>query len=132
MAQTKPVIALAAGDPSGVSLELLAKLLADQEVRQAAHFIVIGDRRALNEGERIAKVSIDIPDWTGPGNAPDFSKGAVLLDLHNLDVASLTTGESSEAGGRFALQNFRKAQKLDPENMVISNNILMLSQAAQA
>jgi Flp pilus assembly protein TadD len=31
-----------------------------------------------------------------------------------------------------ALQNFRKAQKLDPENMVISNNILMLSQAAQA
>lgn len=112
MAQTKPVIALAAGDPSGISLELLAKLLADAETRNAANFIVIGDRRALKEGERIAKVSIDIPDWAGPGNAPDFSKGAVLLDLGHLDEASLTTGDSSRAGGRFALENFRKALNL--------------------
>lgn len=112
MAQTKPVIALAAGDPSGISLELLAKLLADGELRQAAHFIVIGDRRALQEGERIANVHVAIPDWAGPGNAPDFSSGAVLLDLGHLDEASLTTGDSSEAGGRFALQNFRKALNL--------------------
>ena len=112
MAQQKPVIALAAGDPSGISLELLAKLLADGELRDAANYIVIGDRRALAEGCRIAKVAVDLPDWKGPGNSPDFSQGAVLLDLGHLDPASLTTGESSLAGGRFALTNFRKALQL--------------------
>ncbi len=112
MAQQKPVIALAAGDPSGISLELLAKLLADHELRAAADYIVIGDRRALDEGCRIAKVRVDLPDWAGPGNAPDLTHGAVLLDLGHLDPTTLTTGESALAGGRFALTNFRKALRL--------------------
>jgi Flp pilus assembly protein TadD len=54
-------------------------------------------------------------------------KGASAQYYNNVGYSYLLRGNLTGA-----LQNFRKAQKLDPENMVISNNILMLSQAAQA
>ena len=109
---SKPTIALAMGDPSGISLELLAKLLADADVRAAANYVVIGDRRALAEGCRIARLNVELPQWRPAQGKPDFSAGAVLLDLGHLDPASLTTGQSSVAGGRFALTNFRAALQL--------------------
>ncbi len=108
----KPILALAMGDPAGISLELTAKLLADPDVRAAAHYIVVGDRRGLDAGARIARVAIELPPWRIEQGAPDFSSGAVVLDLGHLDPASLTTGESSQAGGMFAMANFRMALKL--------------------
>ena len=52
----RPVLALAMGDPAGISSELTAKILSLPELCSAAHFIVIGDRRILEEGALIAKV----------------------------------------------------------------------------
>jgi 4-hydroxythreonine-4-phosphate dehydrogenase len=109
-AMSKPTLALAMGDPSGISLELTAKLLADKEVMAAATYIVIGDRRALEEGARIAKVRVEVPTWSAGSGKP--SSGAVLLDLGHLDPASLTTGHSSKAGGAFSLTNFRTALRM--------------------
>jgi 4-hydroxythreonine-4-phosphate dehydrogenase len=108
----KPTVAVAMGDPAGISLELVAKLLSDADVRAAANYIVVGDRRALVEGARIASVKIDIADWADTQVRPDGSSIAVLHDLANLDPASLTTGQSSISGGAFALANFRTALRL--------------------
>jgi 4-hydroxythreonine-4-phosphate dehydrogenase len=108
----RPTLALAMGDPAGIGLELVAKLLADDEVRKAANFIVVGDRRALDEGARIAGVSIDIRDWNPADSNWKRERSAVLLDLHHLDPATLSTGKSSVNGGSFSLANFRKALQL--------------------
>jgi len=45
----RPVIALAMGDPAGISPELTAKLLALDEVVDKARIVVIGDRRVLDD-----------------------------------------------------------------------------------
>ncbi|MBV8652460.1 MAG: 4-hydroxythreonine-4-phosphate dehydrogenase, partial [Alphaproteobacteria bacterium] len=60
-AAAKPVLALAIGDPAGIGPELAAKLVADPAVTEAAHLIVIGDRRVLKRGADVAKVAIDLP-----------------------------------------------------------------------
>jgi 4-hydroxythreonine-4-phosphate dehydrogenase len=73
---------------------------------------VIGDRRALDEGARIAKVKVEVPTWNRAAGTPDLAGGAVLLDLGHLDPATLTTGESSKAGGAFSLTNFRTALRM--------------------
>ena len=112
MSDTKPVLALAIGDPAGVSFELAAKILADPEARAAATYIVIGDARALAEGARIAGLELDLPVWRPGSNSLDLSQGAVLVDLGHLDPATMTTGESSQPGGAFALRNFRTALHL--------------------
>ena len=103
----RPVLALAMGDPSGISPELTAKLLADEECRAAADYVVVGDARVLADGATIAGVALDLPTWR-PGDADmDLSKGAVVADLGHLDPARVTRGESSVEGGAFAMANFR-------------------------
>jgi 4-hydroxythreonine-4-phosphate dehydrogenase len=106
----QPVIALAMGDPAGISAELAAKALGLPEVRAAADFIVIGDRRLLDEGATIAGVKLDLPD----ASAAEIASGArnVLLDRRTLDPVTIQRGVAARAGGVFALENFRTALRL--------------------
>ncbi len=111
-ANERPVFALAMGDPSGISLELAAKLMVDDEAREFADYIVVGDTRALGEGASVAGIELDLPTWK-PGDADiDLSHGAVIADLGHYDAARITRGESSEAGGAFALTNFRTVLRM--------------------
>ncbi len=104
MSQPRPHVALAMGDAAGISPELTARILADAEVRAAAAITVIGDARVLAEGARVAGVELDIDTAEGrPGGKP------MLHDLGHCDPASVLRGEVSEAGGRFATANFRRA-----------------------
>jgi 4-hydroxythreonine-4-phosphate dehydrogenase len=98
------------GDPSGISCELLVRVLNDPDVRAAADFIVVGDRRGVTEGERISGMTLDLDPW-GDTLFPG-PRGASLLDLGHLVPETLTTGESTREGGAFALTNFRTALKL--------------------
>jgi 4-hydroxythreonine-4-phosphate dehydrogenase len=107
---TKPLLALAVGDPAGIGPELAAKLIADPEVRDAAHLIVIGDRRVLQRGASVAGVAIDLPVVTAVDAIP--AGETALLDLGHLDPDSVAVGVAAKAGGAFALENFRTGLRL--------------------
>jgi len=94
--RARPVIALAMGDPCGISPELTAKVVALEEVRNAAQVVVIGDRRVFDEGARIASV------------APTVE----FLDLKHLDPATVQRGVASKAGGASALANYHHALRM--------------------
>src|SRR6185503_20333279 len=101
----KPVIALAMGDPAGISPELTAKVVALPEVRAAARLIVIGDARIYAEGEKVAGVRNEFEVVTAgtnvePGDTPIF------VDLKHLDPANVTRAVAAESGGQFALANY--------------------------
>ncbi|MFZ6763008.1 4-hydroxythreonine-4-phosphate dehydrogenase PdxA [Pseudoroseomonas sp. WGS1072] len=108
----RPVIALAMGDPAGISPELTARVLADPEVLRAAGLIVIGDRRVLEDGARIAGVTPDIAVIAPEAPRPRDLSRPVLIDLGTLDPATVARGRISEAGGRFAAGNYRHALAL--------------------
>ena len=93
----KPVIALAIGDPCGISPELSAKVVALDEVRKAARVVVIGDRRVFDEGAKIAGVA-----------TPDVE----FLDLKHLDPSTVRRGVASKAGGASALAGYRHALRM--------------------
>jgi 4-hydroxythreonine-4-phosphate dehydrogenase len=50
---TRPTIALAMGDPAGISPELTARLLVLDDVAAKARLVVIGDRRVLDGGAKL-------------------------------------------------------------------------------
>lgn len=108
MSDHLPLIALAMGDPAGVSPELTAKLLADDDVRQAAKIVVFGDRRILDGGAAVAGVKLDI-DVVAPGSTYDASQRPVLIDLGHLAPENVKPGQATPEGGAFALENFRRA-----------------------
>lgn len=109
---SRPAIALAMGDPSGISPELTARLLADAEVLAAAELIVIGDRRVLDQGARIAGVELALRQVGADAPLPGGGGAPVFVDLAHADLAEIHQGEISEAGGRFAAENFRHALAL--------------------
>ncbi len=108
---SRPVLALAMGDPCGISPELTAKVMMDDEVRAAADLIVIGDRRVLAEGEAVAGLTCDCHAWK-PGGPIGFDRAPVFVDLGHLDPSHVTRGTASRVGGDFALTNFRAALRL--------------------
>jgi 4-hydroxythreonine-4-phosphate dehydrogenase len=95
--RARPVIALAMGDPCGISPELTAKVVALDEVRKAARVVVIGDRRVFEEGVKVAKTSAE----------PE-----AFVDLQHLDPSTVQRGVASKAGGASALANYRHALRM--------------------
>jgi len=111
----RPVIALAMGDPAGISPELTARIIALDDVKAAAHLVVIGDRRILDEGAKAAGLTLDLE----PATLDTFQQAGrqrhVFIDLGHLDPADVARGEATLAGGTFATTNFRTALQLADE-----------------
>ncbi len=107
-----PIIALAMGDPAGISPELTARLMISEPVKAAMRLIVIGDRRVLERGAHEAGLALDFEEV-----APDALPGAssarpVFVNLANLDPDTIVRGEATPVGGRFATENFAFALTL--------------------
>ncbi|SDP50391.1 4-hydroxythreonine-4-phosphate dehydrogenase PdxA [Afipia sp. GAS231] len=111
----RPVIALAMGDPAGISPELTAKLTCLDEVRAVARLLVIGDRRVFDEGARIAGLTPDLPNLSPSTDPRSIAGEAAFMDLGHLDPATIERGVAVKAGGAFALENYRRALVLARE-----------------
>jgi 4-hydroxythreonine-4-phosphate dehydrogenase len=110
--KTRPIIALAMGDPAGISPELTARLLGLDDVRAKARLIVIGDRRVLDDGARVAGVDLEISDVQAGADISGDQPRPVFIDLGHLDPASIRRASATAEGGRFALTNYRHALQL--------------------
>lgn len=107
----RPLIALAMGDPAGVSPELTAKLLALDEIRQAARLVVFGDRRILAAGARVAGLELDI-EFAPAGATGDASERPLFIDIGHLAPEQVRIAQATPEGGAFALENFRQALQM--------------------
>lgn len=107
-----PIIALAVGDPAGISPELTARVLTDPEVSEAARLIVVGDRRILADGAQTAGISLSIPTIPAGDPLPSPTAGALLIDQGDTTIDEIERGQATATGGRSALGNFRAALKL--------------------
>ena len=104
-------IAFAIGDPAGISPELSARILADQDANRG-DLIVIGDERVLALGARQAGVTLDVPVVSRDALEADLPDGTVLVDMANCDPDDVPLGEASMEGGRAALENFATALRV--------------------
>lgn len=60
----KPKIALLIGDPSGIGPEIVVKLLSRAELLSAANLVVIGERWAFDDAQRMVGIKIELPSLT--------------------------------------------------------------------
>jgi 4-hydroxythreonine-4-phosphate dehydrogenase len=49
-----PVVAITLGDPSGIGPELVARLLARQDLMAEANVVLVGDKWLWEDGQKIA------------------------------------------------------------------------------
>lgn len=105
----KPTIALVQGDAAGIGPELMAKLLAIDEVRAAANILVISDSRIFADGCAIADQAIPVRTVAGKSDI-DFTDDAInLLDIGTPDPDAVTRGEASPLTGSAVLTAYGQA-----------------------
>lgn len=95
-----PVIGLMLGDVTGIGPEISAKLLAAKTLQPVARIAVIGDARVLALG--CADAGVDPARRSYPSVAAiDWSRDEIpLVDLGNIDPATITRGEISPESGK--------------------------------
>ena len=114
----KPLIALAMGDPAGISPELTAKLAVQGDIRASCRLVIIGDRRIFDEGARIAGVKPELRR-VEPGTDLRAAQSDVkFVDLRHLDPADIEPKTATLAGGTFALANYKHALELGRDGHV--------------
>lgn len=109
----KPVIGVTMGDPAGIGPEICAKALTSQEVKNVANCILIGDRKALRQGLKVARIEgIEINAIGKPAEA-NFLPGTIdVLDLNNVEIAKIKMGQVSKTAGKAAVEYLEAAIKL--------------------
>ncbi|ART63075.1 4-hydroxythreonine-4-phosphate dehydrogenase PdxA [Kushneria marisflavi] len=111
-AADRPLIALAMGDPAGISPELTARLAVDPQVNAAARLVIIGDRRVFDEGARTAGLSPELVDTTLEALKAGAPDQVAFVDLGHLSLDEVEQGVPSLAGGTFCSRNFNEALAL--------------------
>lgn len=100
MTQALPVIALTAGDCTGIGPEQTARILADRRMTDVARVVVVGDARVLDLGMRQAGVSFAVRRYESPADV-DWTDAAIpLVDLGNTDPILFPPGIGSAESGR--------------------------------
>ncbi|MGI6034308.1 MAG: 4-hydroxythreonine-4-phosphate dehydrogenase PdxA [Limnochordia bacterium] len=116
--RTRPRLGLLLGDPTGIGPELVAKLLAKEKFTDEGELLVIGDRRCLSLGEKIARVSLPIQVFSSIDDVA-FGPGVVsFLDLGSFDPEGLALGQVNPRAGRFTLETIEFAVDLALEGRI--------------
>src|SRR5687767_8740055 len=100
MGDELPRVAIAMGDPAGISPELLAKLLGESELLALAAVTVIGDRRVLAMGEQVAGLTLAIETVAGMDRAAARPGKPVFVDLGHLDPTTIPMAQATTEGGK--------------------------------
>ena len=108
----KPILVVTLGDAAGSGPELIAKAFAEPEVRAACRPVVIGDAGVMREAVRITRVPATVRTIDRATDAGDDAAVIDVIDLANLDVASLVRGQVSATTGRAAYESIKGAVEL--------------------
>ena len=121
MTNKKKNIALLLGDPSGIGPELISKLLAQNELKNA-NIAVIGEKNILNSGDKITGNNSDLEIVTDFDEINFDKKNKYFLDIskgnnkdYNLSECSAESGETVLNALNLALE-LAKEKKIDAIN----------------
>jgi 4-hydroxythreonine-4-phosphate dehydrogenase len=107
-----PRLAVVLGDPAGIGPELIARLLAQEGVAQAAELLVIARRDEFLNGMRIAGCSSDFGE-TASLDTLRFTPGRPLLyDAWKDSAVEFRRCEATAEGGRYSLESLTIALDL--------------------
>ncbi|MGI6084660.1 MAG: PdxA family dehydrogenase [Acetivibrionales bacterium] len=97
----KAKIALTIGDSTGIGPEIIAKVLADKQIKDHADFVVVGDKRMLEMGMKIAKVDVPYEAFTDADEALAYKGDKYpLIDRNNLNLTMEDLGKRSAESGK--------------------------------
>jgi len=104
MTPLKPRLVLTLGDPAGIGSELVARLLAEEDVRDTADVLILGDEAELKDGMEIAGVGFDYEVVTDVRSLNEPSRSPRFLQVGKAPETGWKRAEASAEGGAHCLE----------------------------
>jgi 4-hydroxythreonine-4-phosphate dehydrogenase len=113
----RPIVAITMGDAAGIGPEIIAKALADQELRSKARMLVVGDLGRMELAMKVVASPLTVNKVSSPAEA-SFTDGTIdVLDVPCIS-ADLPWGELSAEAGHGAYLFIEKAVALAMDHQV--------------
>ena len=112
----KPRIAIVPGDPSGIGPELIAKLLDDAGVMDAANIILVGDSHLWLQGAEQAGLPVILNTITETDIANQ--EGTHHIEMSTIEPSDIQIATITIASGRSSLRCLDKALDLAQAGLV--------------
>ncbi len=109
---SQPILAVTLGDAAGTGPELITKGFRDPEVRAVCRPIVIGDAGVMRAALAITKVPSQVRVISRPAEAGDDPDVIDVIDLANLEAATLVRSRVDASTGRAAYEAIKRAVEL--------------------
>lgn len=106
----RPRLALIPGDPSGIGPELIAKLLGQSDVRDAADILLLGDEHIWHQGAAQAETELTL-DTIVEEAVPQFH-GIAHLQMETIAPDNVRIAQITADGGHSSLRCLDKAMDL--------------------
>ena len=107
-----PLVAITMGDAAGTGPEIITKSLALPELRAVCRPVVIGDAAAMTRALRFTGVSLKVRAIKDVAEATSAPGEIDVLDLSNLDLATLKLGHVDPQAGHAAYEYIKLATEL--------------------
>ena len=114
----KPKIGIVQGDPAGIGSELLVKLLLNEDIRERANILVIGDPRVFTAGEAVVGDAITLQHVERMEDINFTDQQINHIDLQVLGIESVPFAQVSAAGGRSSLEGLRTAFEMSRDGVL--------------
>ena len=112
----RPRLALLLGDMTGIGPEIVARVLADRRLEDAARICLVGDARVLELGIKDAGVTLEWRRVASPAEIvwrkPGEPGPLPLIDLANIDPAAFQRGRMSPQSGKLTGETLAAAIEL--------------------
>ncbi|MFH1084516.1 MAG: 4-hydroxythreonine-4-phosphate dehydrogenase PdxA [Chloroflexota bacterium] len=115
---SKPIIAITIGDPAGIGPEVTAKALAHADVWTACRPLVIGDAGVMRRAAALVGAAYAWCTIADPADARYDPAAPDVLDLANVDAATLADGRVQAAAGRAAVDYIERSAALAKAGVV--------------
>ena len=108
----KPLLAITMGDAAGSGPEIIAKALAEEEIRAMCRPLVIGDAATMREALKITGMPGGV--WAVKGvSEAQFQKDTIeVVDLENIDLKRLVRGRVDPMPGKASYEYIKLATDL--------------------
>ena len=121
MSKNKIKIAILLGDPSGIGPELVSKLLCE-EITNKANIVLIGEKKILEEGNKISGKSQDLK-FVEKFDQINFDEGnKFFLDISKGKNHKYNLSECSKESGESVLEALNLALDLAKQNKIDAIN----------
>lgn len=102
----RPVVALTLGDPAGIGAELIARLMAQEELMQQASVVLVGDPWLWEAGQRVAGVRVATTPVAALADVRGRAAGQppAFLAVDTIQPELVHTGQAEAPGGASVLK----------------------------